>query len=116
MRDVGQPGGGKRVLLLRGLDPRTYGDEVARRIAQEIARLLGKQGREREAEAAICRVVMIVDRVGSQSWGLSFVELIAPEVGWCRKAFTIGMVADGNSSLPPSYPSSQSHNISHMAS
>jgi RNA-binding protein 5/10 len=75
MRDVGQPGGGKRVLLSR-----THGDEVVRRVAQEIARLLGKQGSEKQAEAAISRVVMVVDRVGSMSWGLSFVELVTAEV------------------------------------
>ncbi|KLT41040.1 hypothetical protein CC85DRAFT_329392 [Cutaneotrichosporon oleaginosum] len=78
-RDIGQPGGGSRVLLLRGLDPGTYAGEVVRRLAEEITRMLGK-GTQRDAEACISRVVMIVDRASAISWGFAFVELVTPEL------------------------------------
>lgn len=78
-RDIGQPGGGSRVLLLRGLDPGTYAGEVVRRLAEEITRMLGK-GSQRDAEACIARVVMVVDRASSISWGFAFVELVTPEL------------------------------------
>lgn len=80
MRDIGSPGGGKRVLLLRGLDSMTTPDEVIRRIGQEIARMVGKQGRESEAESSIVRVVLIVDKSARSSWGYGFVELATSEV------------------------------------
>ena len=80
MRDIGPPGGGKRVLLLRSLNYSTTGEEVVRRMSHEIARLAGKVGREREAESAICRVVVVVDRTSRNSWGFGFVELATPEV------------------------------------
>lgn len=80
MRDIGPPGGGKRVLLLRGLDPESSANGVIRRIAEEVARLVGKIGREREAEGTICRVVLIVDRYSHESWGYAFVELATSEV------------------------------------
>lgn len=78
-RDIGQPGGGQRVLLLRGLDPGTYAGEVVRRLAEEIVRMLGK-GSQRDAEACISRVAMVVDRASSISWGFAFVELVTPEL------------------------------------
>ncbi|GMK54548.1 hypothetical protein CspeluHIS016_0111340 [Cutaneotrichosporon spelunceum] len=78
-RDIGQPGGGSRVLLLRGLDPGTYAGELVRRLAEEITRMLGK-GTQRDAEACISRVAMIVDRASSISWGFAFVELVTPEL------------------------------------
>jgi RNA-binding protein 5/10 len=80
MRDIGSPGGGKRVLLLRGMNYHTTGEEVMRRISHEIARLVGKVGRERDAETAIVRVVRIVDREARNIWGFGFVELATPEV------------------------------------
>lgn len=80
MRDIGSPGGGKRVLLLRGLDSMTTTDEVIRRIGQEIARMVGKQGRESEAESSIVRVVLIVDKSARSSWGYGFVELATSEL------------------------------------
>ena len=80
MRDIGSPGGGKRVLLLRGMNYHSTGEEVIRRFSQEIARLVGKVGRERDAETAIVRVVRIVDRESRSSWGFGFVELATPEV------------------------------------
>lgn len=78
-RDIGQPGGGSRALLLRGLDPGTYAGEVVRRLAEEITRMLGK-GTQRDAEACISRVAMIVDRGSAISWGFAFVELVTPEL------------------------------------
>ena len=36
MRDIGSPGGGKRVLLLRGMNYHTSGEEVIRRFSHEI--------------------------------------------------------------------------------
>ncbi|BEI87992.1 uncharacterized protein CcaverHIS019_0107100 [Cutaneotrichosporon cavernicola] len=78
-RDIGQPGGGSRVLLLRGLDPGTYAGEVVRRLAEEVIRMLGK-GTQRDAEACISRVAMIVDRASAISWGFAFVELVTPEL------------------------------------
>ena len=80
MRDIGSPGGGKRVLLLRSMNYHTSGEEVIRRLSFEIARLVGKPGREIEAESAIVRVVRIVDRDLRSSWGFAFVELATPEV------------------------------------
>lgn len=78
-RDIGQPGGGSRVLLLRGLDPGTYAGEVVRRLAEEIVRMLGK-GSQLDAEACISRVAIIVDRASLLSWGFAFVELVTPEL------------------------------------
>lgn len=80
-RDIGTPGGGKRVLLLRMLDWSTRGDEIIWRLAQEITRMTGKQGRENEAEQCIVRVATIHDKVGrGASWGFAFVELVTTEV------------------------------------
>lgn len=79
MRDIGAPGEGQRVLLLRHLDQGTYSGEVTRRLAEEISRMIGK-GSERDAEAAISRVVMITDRDSSAPWGFAFVELVTPEL------------------------------------
>lgn len=80
-RDIGTPGGGKRVLLLRMLDWDTRGDEITWRLSQEIARMIGKQGRGKEAEQCIVRVVTIHDKVGrGASWGFAFVELVTTEV------------------------------------
>ncbi len=84
MRDIGSPGGGKRVLLLRATNYHTSGEEVIRRLSQEIARLVGKVGRERDAETAIVRVVRIVDRESRSSWGFAFVELATPEASLSR--------------------------------
>ena len=80
MRDIGSPGNGQRVLLLRGLNYHSKGDEIVWRLSQEIARLVGKVGREKEAEGTICRLVLIVDRAARSSWGYGFVELATPEV------------------------------------
>jgi RNA-binding protein 5/10 len=80
MRDIGAPGGGKRVLLLRGVEAGTHGAEVARRLGQEIARMVGKLGREKEAETAVTRVVLIVDRSSRESWGFCFAEFATAEV------------------------------------
>ena len=82
MRDIGAPGGGKRVLLMRGMNYHTTGEEMIRRLSHEIARLVGKPGRERDAETAIVRVVRIVDRETRNSWGFGFVELATPEVSF----------------------------------
>ncbi|KAK8861328.1 hypothetical protein IAR55_002147 [Kwoniella newhampshirensis] len=80
MRDIGPPGGGKRVLLLRGLDSGTTADEVSKRMSQEIARMMGKIGREIAAESTIVRTVLIVDRTARSSWGYGFIELATSEL------------------------------------
>lgn len=80
MRDVGPMGDGNRVLVLRQLDAGSYGEAVIKRISEEIAKLLGRNGQEKLAEQAIQRVVTIVDKAGSQSWGICFVELVTTEV------------------------------------
>lgn len=80
MRDIGPAGAGKRVLLLRGLDYHASSTDVLRRLAQEIARMLGKVGREKEAEKAVCRSVVMIDRAGRSSWGFGFVELATADV------------------------------------
>ncbi|ORY25257.1 hypothetical protein BCR39DRAFT_292207 [Naematelia encephala] len=89
MRDIGPPGPGKRVLLLRGLDYHASANEVARRLGQEVARMLGKQGREREAEKTVCRVVLIVDRESRSSWGFAFVELVTAELAAAMLPFLL---------------------------
>jgi RNA-binding protein 5/10 len=82
-RHIGQPGGGKRVLLLRMLDWNTRGEEIIWRISQEIARLLHKQGEDKEAEGCIVRAATIQDKAGrGASWGFAFVELVTPEVSY----------------------------------
>ncbi|RXK38839.1 hypothetical protein M231_03895 [Tremella mesenterica] len=80
MRDIGQPGDGKRVLLLRELDHRVQGTEIIRRMAQEISKMMGRIGTEMEAEGAITRVIRIVDRRTRQGCGLAFVELVTTEL------------------------------------
>ena len=82
MRDIGTPGEGNRVLLLRSLNFRTTGEEITRRLAQEIARMLEKSGREKEAEGAICRVALVVDKETKSRWGFAFVELATTEVSF----------------------------------
>lgn len=84
MRDIGTPGGGNRVLLLRSLNFRSTGDEIARRLGQEIARMLQKGGREKEAEGAICRIAVVVDKETKSRWGFAFVELATTEVSGCN--------------------------------
>ena len=80
-RHIGQPGGGKRVLLFRMLDWHTRGEEIIWRTSQEIARLLNKIGIEKEAESCIVRVATIQDKAGrGASWGFAFVELVTSEV------------------------------------
>lgn len=86
-RDIGAPGAGGRVLLVRGLDPGTYVGEVTRRFADEIARLLGKD--VRQAETTITRVVMINDRATGNPWRYAFVELASPELAAALLPFLI---------------------------
>lgn len=77
-RDIGQPGGEQRVLLLRGLDPGTYAGEVARRLGEEISRMLGKG--PQHGESCVSRVVMVVDRLSGLSWGFAFAEIVTTEL------------------------------------
>jgi RNA-binding protein 5/10 len=77
-RDIGQPDGTQRVLLLRGLDAGTYAGEISHRMVEEVARMLGKS--VREAEGAITRVATIVDRTTEGLWSFAFVELVTPEL------------------------------------
>lgn len=77
-RDIGQPNGSNRVLLLRGLDPGTYAGEVARRLGEEVSRMLGKG--VQHGESCVSRVVMIVDRSSGLSWGFAFVELVTSQL------------------------------------
>jgi hypothetical protein len=63
------------------LDWNTGGQEIIWRTSQEIARLLNKQGREKEVENYIVRVATIQDKLGrGASWGFAFVELVTSEV------------------------------------
>ncbi|WRT65424.1 uncharacterized protein IL334_002367 [Kwoniella shivajii] len=80
MKDIGVFGGGKRVILLRGLDANTTASDVTTRISQEIARMMGRVGRELAAESTIVRVILIVDRNVRSSWGYGFVELATAEL------------------------------------
>lgn len=84
MRDIGPPSPGNRVLLLRGLNFHSSGEDIIRRVSQEIARMLGKVGREKEAEKAICRVALVVDRETGSKWGFAFVELATTEVSFLK--------------------------------
>lgn len=85
-QDMGSAGGGNRVLLLRMLDWNTRGEVLIHRLSQEIARMLGKQGREHEAAQAIVRAATIHDMVGrNASWGFAFVELVTAEVSSRRR-------------------------------
>jgi hypothetical protein len=68
--------------VFRMLDWNSRGDEIIWRTSQEIARLLNKVGREKEAEGCIVRVATIQDKAGrGASWGFAFVELVTSEVG-----------------------------------
>ncbi|WVR04075.1 hypothetical protein IAU60_001074 [Kwoniella sp. DSM 27419] len=89
MRDIGTPGDGKRVLLLRGLDSGTSGEEVITRMSQEVARMLGKSGREAEAENTIVRMVLVIDRDAHSSWGYGFVELATAELASAMLPFLL---------------------------
>ncbi|WWC68946.1 uncharacterized protein I206_102882 [Kwoniella pini CBS 10737] len=80
MKDIGTFGGGKRVLLLRGLDASTTANDLISRMSQEIARMMGKVGKEIAAESSIVRVILIVDRNVRSSWGYAFVELATAEL------------------------------------
>jgi RNA-binding protein 5/10 len=82
MSDIGSAAGGNRVLLLRSLNFHTSPEEIIARLGEEIARMVGKQGREKEAEAAVCRVALIVDAQTKSRWGYAFVELITAEVSY----------------------------------
>lgn len=82
MRDIGHAGAGNRVLLLRGLNFHSSGEDIVKKLGQEIARMVGKQGREKEAEATICRVALVVDRETKSKWGFAFVELVTAEVSF----------------------------------
>ena len=85
MRDIGPNGGGNRVLLIRGLDVLTRGDEVVCRIGEEIDRLVGRdQVGSILGRRAIQRVVMISDVRTKVGWGFGFVEFFQPEVGCVR--------------------------------
>ncbi|WWD08598.1 hypothetical protein V865_006711 [Kwoniella europaea PYCC6329] len=80
MKDIGVFGAGKRVLLLRGLDASTTSNDIVSRVSQEIARMMGKIGKEIAAESTIVRVIMIVDRNVRSNWGYAFVELATAEL------------------------------------
>ncbi|WWC59936.1 uncharacterized protein I303_102499 [Kwoniella dejecticola CBS 10117] len=80
MKDIGTFGGGKRVLLLRGLDASTTADDLISRMSQEIARMMGRVGKEIAAESTIVRVILIVDRNVRSSWGYAFIELATTEL------------------------------------
>jgi len=80
MSDIGSASGGNRVLLLRSLNFHTSPAEIIARLGEEIARMVGKQGREKEAEAAVCRVALVVDAQTKSRWGYAFVELVTAEV------------------------------------
>nr|XP_019049931.1 hypothetical protein I302_00351 [Kwoniella bestiolae CBS 10118]OCF28861.1 hypothetical protein I302_00351 [Kwoniella bestiolae CBS 10118] len=80
MKDIGVFGAGKRVLLLRGLDASTTSQDIVSRMSEEIARMMGKVGREIAAESTIVRAVLIVDRSVRSSWGYAFVELATSEL------------------------------------
>jgi hypothetical protein len=63
------------------LDWNTRGEEIIWRTSEEIARMLKKQGKEKEAEDCIVRVATIQDKAGrGASWGFAFVELVTSEV------------------------------------
>ncbi|WWC87543.1 uncharacterized protein L201_002433 [Kwoniella dendrophila CBS 6074] len=80
MKDIGVFGAGKRVLLLRGLDASTTAADLTTRMSQEIARMMGRVGREIAAESTIVRIVMIVDKSARSSWGFAFIELATAEL------------------------------------
>lgn len=101
-RDIGAPGAGGRVLLVRGLDPGTYVGEVTRRFADEIARMLGKD--VRQAETTITRVVMINDRATGNPWRFAFVELASPELAAALLPFLITPQSQPNGFLISQVP------------
>ncbi|KAK4685451.1 hypothetical protein P7C73_g4697, partial [Tremellales sp. Uapishka_1] len=86
-RDIGKADGGNRVLLLSQLDPGTSAQEILRRLGEEIARLVGKEGRGREAEATVARVVSIVHRESRNSWGFAFIELVTSQLACALLGF-----------------------------
>ena len=85
MRDIGSPGDGNRVLLLRALNYHSTMSEIAIRLGQEIARMMGKRAQVETAQRAICRLVAIRDQSSTDnssrsSWGYCFVELATSKV------------------------------------
>jgi RNA-binding protein 5/10 len=80
MRDVGTPANGNRVLLLRQVDPSATLEMVSERIAQEIARLVGRPGETTQSCEAIERIVAISDKAEGWSWGIYFVELATADL------------------------------------
>ncbi|ORX36419.1 hypothetical protein BD324DRAFT_628787 [Kockovaella imperatae] len=89
MRDIGPPGGGNRVLLLRGLSHHSTPGEISFRVGEEIARLVGRPGQGDEAQRAVVRLVSIVDRAARNSWGYCFVEFATVELATAMLAFLI---------------------------
>ncbi|WVQ73895.1 hypothetical protein IAR50_003476 [Cryptococcus sp. DSM 104548] len=88
-RDIGVAGGGKRVLLIRGLTHSTTSADVIYAVSKEIARMMGRQGMESKAESTIVRTVMIVEKGSRNSWGFAFVELASGELAAALLPFLI---------------------------
>ncbi|ODN80821.1 hypothetical protein L202_02970 [Cryptococcus amylolentus CBS 6039] len=88
-RDIGVAGGGKRVLLVRGLTSSTTSSDVIYAVSKEIARMMGRQGQESKAESTIVRTVMIVEKGLRSSWGFTFVELASSELAAALLPFLI---------------------------
>ena len=98
MRDIGPPGNGNRVLLIRGLDAQTSQEEVRDRLSAEIVRLAASspsngRGPVTDGRQAIRRVVIIRYKNTKISTGLAFVELVSTEVAAALLAHLLSRVA-----------------------
>jgi len=98
MRDIGPPGNGNRVLLVRGLNSQTSQEEVRDRLSAEIVRLaetMPSHGRGKvvDGRQAIKRVVIIRHRNTKTSIGLAFVEFVFTELAAALLAHLLSRVA-----------------------
>lgn len=98
MRDIGPPGNGNRVLLVRGLDPQTSQEEVRDRLSAEIVRLAATmpgdgRGSVTDGRQAIRRVVIIRYKNTKISTGLAFVELVSTDIAVALLAHLLSRVA-----------------------
>lgn len=108
MRDIGPPGNGNRVLLIRGFGPHTSQEELRDRLGAEIVRLVSSASGSSSSDdtvadgrPAIERVVLLRQRSHKTSTGLAFVQVTSPDLAGAllahllsREAQPVGFVVN----------------------